>query len=195
MTQNLVFETDDLNSFMSMLNLIYDIHKTRGTNVYFGNRQPSSWVYDDGTDEQFRDEQPNVMPVGDQWALAEANKTYHGAIFVIPTLTFKTREEAAAASCKLRQNPPMIRKWISTIHFTYSSGVKDATWMNSKEQLLGVAKEAISAIDGDQFLAEFNHPEADRFDGSVGYGYRVKWRPSGPCNLFDVSMVHMFYGK
>ncbi len=62
------------------------------------------------------------------------------------------------------------------------------------KRVMAIVKEAdrkeFRRKAGDGFCSDFNP-----FDGSVGIGYRLKYKENGGWDALDVSLCHMYYGK
>ena len=204
-TQEMTFETDDLDLFETMLRA--------ATQVLFSKKDYPPLVFDkqpfgfdDGRFEpHIDDRQPSIFNVaesskadamlGDGYVLVRPSATYGGAT-VLSAVTdekiFDDKDEAARRSCALKQERKPQRQWITTLA-EYPPEDK-SNWSHHHdvvEFVMALCRKA----DTKKFTAEFAHAEPEWFDGNIGIGYRLQWRPDGGWNVLDVSMVHALYGK
>jgi len=207
MTQEFVFDTDDLGSFEKMLQVIGEI--------LFGGRKfgDSSKLHIQVKDEHygFPDgrnhraafaEQPEVLAEGGKYFLLKPHRIFGGASFRTKGKSFTDKDEAAKASCSKYKEPKPSRKWIATINDW--GGDLDRAEEGSVilcpdvSDMVRAAMELMRAADKKDFLKEFGdgyHYGFNSFDGSIGVGYRMEWSPSGAQDLLHLSMVHAYYGK
>lgn len=216
MTQALVFETDDLNHFKTMLEatcpVLFNFRAFRPM-VVLNNPE---MVWRDGRYENWEHSTHVMLPVSDlieadnvhllqdddpETAVLTACATYGGAKQMRLVCTKDDKDEAARYCCSQEPKPQPTRKWITSVeeyhdtHRDASEFVPCKTHKQIVQVVMDIIDDRSSEAEKKKFRDEFAHAEPRHFDGSIGIGYRMEWRPSGALNMLDVSMVHALYGK
>ena len=195
MTQALVFDNDDLNSFEAMLHaavrILYNFKHERPK---IALEQPHD--FDDGRYENWRPDRPYGYNTGERVDVLQPFKTFSGTTFLESIGTAGTEEEAARIAKSKEKSPIPERMWIATIYDypSHYSTIQSYTSRNHDDLVEEVMKMA-RAADREKFRQEFRDAECPHFDGSFGCSYRMQWRPSGAMEILDISMVHAMYGK
>jgi len=204
MTQALVFETDDLQSFGKLLEPVSQILFETKSGKYKPKvilKPPSYWEDGQYEDYDHHSAQPMMLPIMDTETdvlLVEPCATFGGATQLKVVDNAATLDEAARKACAKRQKPLPKRQWICTIeNYVEQRDFKRGEYVSPKnhQELVGVVLELCSNVDKEKFRHDFADIEDRYFDGSVGVGYRMQWRPNGGWNVLDISMVHAYYGK
>ena len=103
----------------------------------------------------------------------------------------KVREEKRLFICSVRDYKSDIRE---DDDMRFGSKIGEETFTKVRQEVLNriglFNEEEFKQYRGDGFNAGFN-----RFDGSIGLGYRLEHSPSGGWDNLDVYLVHAYYGK
>ena len=112
------------------------------------------------------------------------------------------KDEAAKISCSRRKKSKPTRMWITTLADYVSDyeqlEPEETIHCVNHEEMVAKTMEAVKAVDPQAFFKEFGdgyHYGFNRYDGDIGHGYLMQWRPNGGWNLLHISMVHAYYGK
>ncbi len=207
MTQAFKFETDDLESFEKMLRVIVEI-------LYGGRKfgdhsklhlqvKNQHYGFPDGKDyHASRNEQPEMLAEGGKYFALKPQRVYGGAFFVTKDTSFTDKDKAARFSCSKWREPKATRMWIAT----FADYIEDFDHLKKDERIycasvndaVKQAMEVVRAVDPKVFFEKFGdgyHYAFNRFDGSIGHGYRMEWSPSGASDHLHLSMIHAYYGK
>jgi non-homologous end joining protein Ku len=160
-------------------------------------KEPYDW--EDGKYEDYHNDQPMMLPVEGkkEVLLVKPCACYHGATKLEVTEMVEDLDKAARKSCDQRSEPKPKRQWICTVeNYADSRSLKKGEYVRlRKGEVVGIVLDLCKNIDTRSFLEGFSDVEDQYFDGDVGIGYRMQWRPSGAADVLDVSMVHAYYGK
>ena len=190
MTQEFLYETDDLKLFETVLRTILPI-------IYGKNHHPrmcrKAPFWDDGKDYH---RNFSVVPTPEKWCVITPCQTYHGSTFHQIVSEFSSREEAAADACQREKEPKPTRQWITSLELSYGElDSKHYIGTRGTGDAATKVMEKVKETDGQKFLHDFSHVEREEFnwfDGTIRYGWRMEH--SGMDSL-DISMVHILYGK
>lgn len=209
--QELVYETDSLESFERMLTAAAHCafkDKPPGEYTALHAKGEKPYLWDDGKNYHF-DRKPVVVPVVGwgheaRYYLAEPKRTYGGATVLELFKSHLNLDDAAAEACRLHEQkhkPTPSRLWLATLA-DYKSDMKDTDleFSNIQEMIdyiMVVIKDRKERFK-DEFLRTCGTGFNSWFnsnDGDVDVGYRLHRRPNGGWNNLDVSLVHVYYGK
>lgn len=221
MTQELCFETDDLDSFEIMLRAAVTVlFRFSGQHIspHIRIADPGHW--EDGKDygaefdsqPSFVDIRPILKTACDMlnvanaqlasrecYALVDSCATYGGASQLLVQEIVKNKDEAARKCCKQRTITKPTRKWVCMIS-DYKGDLEGLAKEKriccpSKDDLITSVMTILRAIDYDEAMGWLGDLEPSWFDGSVGVGYRMEWQPNGGWNHLHISLVLAMYGK
>lgn len=191
MTQDFVYETDDLKLFRTVLITIIPVLFRSGRQKIL-LREPRDCSWDAGEEESWHDTQPEILDATRELNACyhlETTGTYHGAVFQHLGAEFKTKDEAAAAAVAQRTRPRPTRRWITRV-FEYGTYARGTYATPLKAALVDSIMYLVQSTDRNAFLRDFRAVEPDT-DGNVGVGYRMQLSR----DALDISMVHVVYHK
>ena len=216
LTQEFVFETDDIDSLEQILDPILRVLFRKGRYQKTEHRMRLQIAGDtvpvtptcflDGRYDNYDTSQPMMLPmseivpdsiVNDTVVLLEIDRMYGGTSQLKAAgedYYFDDRDAAAKASCAHRIEPRPTRRWITSIW----DSDHENTHLKEDEVFVArgyadLVREAIKLCrfaNKDKFRDEFSEVEPDT-DGSVEIGFRIESRP----RALDFSLVHIIYGK
>ena len=200
MTQELTFETDDLNSFELMLKsavrVLFPKSKGQYINLHIKKEHPGFW--EDGKYDNYENG-PSILDKGsDKYALLEHKQTYGGAFFVKEKQTFGNKDEAADASNSCKKEPKPKRLWIATLSDYASDFSPEDTSCANHKSLVEKSMKLMRKFPRQRVFDEIGsgrHHGFNSFDGSIGIAYRMEYAPMGGWNLLYLSATHAYYGK
>lgn len=216
LTQEFVFETDDLDSLEQMLDVVVRIMFQKGRYQKSEHRMRLQITGDTipETPICFRDGKydtspawpmcrPLLLPMSEVdpqnklFALVEHGETFGGCCqlkVVEGAGLFEDRHDAARASSSKEEEPKPTRQWITSIwdcdhentHLKKNEVFVARGYADLVREIIKVCKRA----NQKKFLEEFCEVAPDT-DGSVDVGFRLESR----CRMLDLSLVHIIYGK
>tara|TARA_Y100000034_G_C6874455_1_gene399699 strand:- start:1138 stop:1770 length:633 start_codon:yes stop_codon:yes gene_type:complete len=206
MTQDFVFETDDIKSFGHMLGSVATVlFKESGkyTCPFIQTENPG--LFRDGKYDNYRRHDSGLLEMQDSCALVEPTATHGGATVynyvrdenhcVVQT---DDKDEAARMVCARREEPQPTRLFICTLGDYRNDANKDGA--KKYRTIVDQVQDAV------KFVYEFDVQRVERElqgrpfrqyggDGTISTGYRMDYRPNGGWNLLDLSAIHVYYGK
>lgn len=202
LTQEFVFETDEIESFSKMLEAIVSIlfsPNGKHSQLHLKTKQP--FGLDDGKEyySWWRQQKP-ILTYQNKTMLLNADGCYHGAALYTVEQEFNNIDAAAAASEKDFKKIPLpkpMRMWVTTLS-DYQENKKVEKNCKNFEDLINLTVSKLKTVDEKKFYQECGdgfHQGFNRDDGSVKFGYRMQQRSVGGCNHLDISLVHVYYGK
>lgn len=199
MTQEFVFESDELSSVMTMFEALTKIlYKMNDyTRPIILLEQPLFWEDGRYNSEWRSSLETYVYETADGSSVLLPCATYGGATMLKKHGDYKNNDKAAEVACSLHKDPKPTRMWIASVTYGKSIDLKTKIYQpKDRSDLSNKLKEIAEGIDVKDFLDKFRESKrSELFDCSVGMGYRLEWRPNGGYDTLDLSAVHVYYGK
>lgn len=196
LTQKFEFETDSIEDFGQMLEIIVPLmfrhQNSESTKLHLKGKPRSYWG--DGSEYKWSD-----MGILEHkgWHSIKPCGTFAGARQYKVHDTVVTKEDAAKEASHCERLAPT-RLWIATLSDSPSGFGKDDIACTSRIQMINKAihsaqyaertkKEEFEALRVDEWM--------DGMDGSVHMGFRMAMDYDGGAEVLSLSLCHIYYGK
>jgi hypothetical protein len=198
MVQQFEFETDSLEDFERMLEVIvyteFRHQNSEYTKLHMKKKPSSHWG--DGSEYKWTDK--SILQIDKKFYSIELCATYHGARQVKVCKEHTSLEDAATNANQCDKLPPT-RLWVATLSDS-SCGFKKGEdhYCQTKAQLINRAAHAMQCADRDKVdeFEKLRTPDwMDRGDGSVSMGFRIAKEYDGGSEVLQLSLCHVYYGK
>lgn len=194
--QNFKFETDSLEDFEKMLEVIvhclFRHQNSEYTKLHLKAKEPSHW--DDGSEYKWTDKA--ILQTGQRNCVIEPFATYAGAKQYKVTNEYITLEDAAKEASHCDKLPPT-RLWIATLSDSNCGFNKDH-YCGTKSQMINKAIHATKNVYGkrkNEFDALREPDWMTNGDGSIGTGFRMAVEWDCGAQVLALSLCHIYYGK
>lgn len=212
MTQDFVYETDDLTHFGIVLKAVIEVMFCKNYGSGGGSEYTQLHLkakpdgFNDGRYECYRHRNPpKILPHGTTNLIVDTDRI-HGGATVLKVVGEEKDLDKAARKVAEWPVPPELKVqpkylWISTLA-DYKSNMKPedvsvCNHLEMHEKAMALMREARSTRKG-EFLTvcgDGYHYGFNNFDGSVALGYRMSYSPTGGWNNLNLSFCHAYYGK
>lgn len=194
MVQQFEFETDSLEDFERMLEVIVHTEFRHQNSEYTKlhlKKKPPHWS--DGSEYKWTDR--GIISIGQKIFSIMPCATYGGARQYRVLNQWVTLDEAAKEANHCEKLPPT-RLWVATLSDS-SCGFKkgEDDYCYNKSQMINKAIHHMRHADKKEFEKLRTEEWMDQGDGSIGIGYRIASEWDSGSRVINLSLCHVYYGK
>lgn len=198
LTQEFVFETDNLAAVDQALRMCWDVflkfRKGTGSLPRFFADKPHFGFEDGKYENHHPADDPSVFSLDNKkFYVIDSCRTYGGVTFMHSLSEHGNADEASQAAYKLRKPLVPTRKWVGTVMNWLQSSVdkKRGMALRNADELVEEALKQFQLVEKTcDFYTEFADAMIDG-DGSSRPGYRLSCRN----DYLDLSLVWIYYSK